>query len=184
MKETTHNKVKLSAVELIPPMNDTIHFSYIQWTEAVVADVFQIKCSWIFYDIHRKTSMLESLLDKAAGLKACKVIKKWLQHRFFPANVPNLLRKMFYASPPVAAYKYWKSSCRTSADRQILMDVPFSIFLLITSFDWRFTNAFEMFLKHYEALEGIMKDYFCSYYSGMDSRMHKMEGLILKLSVL
>ena len=30
MKETTHNKVKLSAVELIPPMNDTIHFSYIQ----------------------------------------------------------------------------------------------------------------------------------------------------------
>lgn len=128
--------------------------------------------------------MLESLLDKAPGLKAWKVIKKWLQHRFFSANVPNLLRKTFYTSPPVAAYRYWESSCRTSADRQILMDAPFSIFLLIASFEWRFTNAFEMFLKHYEVLQGIMKDYFCSCYSGMDSGMHKMEGLILKHGVL
>ena len=36
--------------------------------------------------------MLESLLNKVAGLKACNFIKKRLQHRFFPLIVTKFIR--------------------------------------------------------------------------------------------
>ena len=36
--------------------------------------------------------MLESLLNKVAGLKACIFIKKRLQHRCFPVNIAKFLR--------------------------------------------------------------------------------------------
>ena len=42
--------------------------------------------------IHKKTSVLESLFNKVASLKAWNLIKKRLQQRYFPVNVAKLLR--------------------------------------------------------------------------------------------
>ena len=53
------------------------------------ADVFQNRCSEKIRNIHRKTSVLESLFSKLAGLKACK---KRLQHNCFPVNIAKFLR--------------------------------------------------------------------------------------------
>ena len=47
------------------------------------------------YNIHRKTSALESQFNKVAGLEAYKFIKKRLQHRCFPVNIANLSRKLY-----------------------------------------------------------------------------------------
>ena len=41
---------------------------------------------------HRKTSVSESLLNKVARLKACKIIKKGIQHWCFPVNIEKFLR--------------------------------------------------------------------------------------------
>ena len=43
-------------------------------------------------NIHRETTVLESLFSKVASLEAYKFIKKRLQHRCFPVNFTNLLR--------------------------------------------------------------------------------------------
>ena len=40
--------------------------------------------------------MLESLINKVAGLKVCNVIKKRLQYRYFSMNIAKFLRKAFY----------------------------------------------------------------------------------------
>ena len=48
-----------------------------------------------FRNIHRKTPVMETLLNKVADLKACKFIKKWLQHRCFPKNTAKFLRTAF-----------------------------------------------------------------------------------------
>ena len=42
----------------------------------LLADVLQNRCSEKFRNFHRKTPMLESLFNKAAGLKAWNFIKK------------------------------------------------------------------------------------------------------------
>ena len=39
----------------------------------------------------QKIPVLESLYNKVAGLKACSVIKKRLQHRCFPVNIAKRL---------------------------------------------------------------------------------------------
>ena len=36
--------------------------------------------------------MVESLLNKVAGLQACNLIKKSLQHRYFPVDIAKCLR--------------------------------------------------------------------------------------------
>ena len=36
--------------------------------------------------------MLEFLINKVAGLKPAKLLKKRLQHRFFPLNIAEFLR--------------------------------------------------------------------------------------------
>ena len=43
--------------------------------------------------------------------------------------------------------------------------VYFSSSWLISSCDRGFTNDFDIPLKHFEVLEGFVKDYFCSNYS-------------------
>ena len=44
-------------------------------------------------NIHKKTPVLKSLLNKFAGRKPCKfTIKKGLQHRCFPVNIVKFLR--------------------------------------------------------------------------------------------
>ena len=45
-----------------------------------------------FLNIHRKTPVPQPLLNKFAGLEACKLVKKRLQHRCFPVNTEKFLR--------------------------------------------------------------------------------------------
>ena len=45
-----------------------------------------------YRNIHRKTPVFESLFNKVADLKACNIITKRLQPRFFPANIAKFLR--------------------------------------------------------------------------------------------
>ena len=60
------------------------------------ADVFQNRCSYEFRNIHRKTTVLESLLNKVVDLTDCNFIKKRLQHWCFPVNFAKFLRKAFF----------------------------------------------------------------------------------------
>ena len=48
------------------------------------SDILQKRCSGKFHNIHRKTTVLESLFNKVAGLTACNFIKRRL--RCFLAN--------------------------------------------------------------------------------------------------
>ena len=50
------------------------------------------KCSQKFRKFHMKTSLLESLLNKVAGIQVCNFIKKRLQHRYFPVKFAKFLR--------------------------------------------------------------------------------------------
>ena len=45
-----------------------------------------------FRKFDRKIPVLESLLNKVAGLEACNFIKKRLQHRYFPVKFAIFLR--------------------------------------------------------------------------------------------
>ena len=48
-----------------------------------------------FFDIHRKTPVLESLLI-SAGLETCNFIKKRLQHKCFPVNIAKIFKNSFF----------------------------------------------------------------------------------------
>ena len=65
-------------------------------TETAVRRFLQNRCSLKFSNIHRKTTVLESLLNKVAGLKACNFIRKRLQRKCFPLNIVNFLRTAFF----------------------------------------------------------------------------------------
>ena len=61
------------------------------------ADVFQnSRCSKKYCNIHWKTPVLKSLLNKNASLKACNFIKKRFQHICFPKNIAKYLRAAFF----------------------------------------------------------------------------------------
>ena len=45
-----------------------------------------------FLNIHRKTPVSEPLSNKFAGLQACNLIEKRLQHRCFPVDIEDFLR--------------------------------------------------------------------------------------------
>ena len=60
--------------------------------EAANRVVLWKSCSWTFRNIYRKTTVLEFLFNKVAGLKACKFSEKWLQRRCFPVNFAKCLR--------------------------------------------------------------------------------------------
>ena len=49
-------------------------------------------CSEIFQIFHRETPVLESFVNKAAGLRACNFIKRRVRHRYFPVKFAKLLR--------------------------------------------------------------------------------------------
>ena len=46
-------------------------------------------------NIHRKTSVLESLFNKFIGLQVCNFTKKRLQHKLFPVNIVNFKNTYF-----------------------------------------------------------------------------------------
>ena len=49
------------------------------------------RCSWKFRIFYRKPSVLESLFNKFADLRACHFIKKKLQRKCFPVKLEKLL---------------------------------------------------------------------------------------------
>ena len=57
--------------------------------KAVICRCFQNRCSKKFVYIHKKTPVLESLLNKVAGLRE-------LQHRCFPVNIAKFLRTAYF----------------------------------------------------------------------------------------
>ena len=57
----------------------------------------------IVRNIHKKKLVLESLFNRASGLKACKFIKKRIQHRWLLWIQWNFLNTFFYWVPPLAA---------------------------------------------------------------------------------
>ena len=70
------------------------------------ADVLQNRCSKKFRNIHRETTVLESLFSKATFIKACKFVKKRIQHRCFPVNIVKFLRTAFFVEHPCACVLY------------------------------------------------------------------------------
>ena len=61
---------------------------------------------------HWKTPMLESLLNKVAGLKAWNFIKKRLQHRYFPMKLAKFWRTLFLQN--ISGGCFWKLNCFSS----------------------------------------------------------------------
>ena len=51
-----------------------------------------------------KIYLLESLFVKASGPHVCKLIKKRLQHRYFPVKLGRFQEHFFYRTPPVAGF--------------------------------------------------------------------------------
>ena len=78
------------------------------------ANVFQNRCYQKFRNIHRKTSMLESVFNKVEGLKTCDFIKMRLQHTCFPVNTAKFLRTTFFTE-----------HLRTTASENFPKVVPF-----------------------------------------------------------
>ena len=72
----------------------TICHSILRWNKSKqsFANVLHNRCSEKSSKFHWKTSVLESLFNKVAGLKTCNIIKKRLQHRHFPAKFVKFLR--------------------------------------------------------------------------------------------
>ena len=74
-----------------------------QVSEAGVCKL-QIDCFLKFCKFHRKTSVSESLFNKAVGLKVCNFIKKRLQQSCFPVKLVKFLKTpFFYRGVSVAA---------------------------------------------------------------------------------
>ena len=59
--------------------------------------------------LHRKAFVLESLFNKVAGLRACNIIKKGLQHWCFPVSIAKHLyrRTLRTAASEKAMYAYF-----------------------------------------------------------------------------
>ena len=67
--------------------------SYIQ--KQPFADVPQNRYSQKFRNVHRKTTLQESLFNKIAVLKACNLIKKKFQQRCFLVNIAKYQDQLF-----------------------------------------------------------------------------------------
>ena len=69
---------------------------------------FEIGVLTVCY-IQRKTTVLESLFSKVVSLEAYKFIKKRLQHRYFPVNIANFLRKFYLKNTTGDCFCTWNS---------------------------------------------------------------------------
>ena len=73
------------------------------WQKQRFADVLQNRCSIKFHNIHRKTPVLKSPFNKVTGLKACNIVEKKLQYRFFSVKFAKFLRTIFFDRTPLVA---------------------------------------------------------------------------------
>ena len=82
---------------------------------------------------HRKTSVLESISNKAAGLKVCNSIKKRLQHSCLPMKLAKFLKTPFFTEE----FRWLLltfSSClhRSSPQKQVWLSA------INTRFSWKY----------------------------------------------
>ena len=83
-----------------------LHKEFLHPIKAAISDMF-IKLGVLKNrNIHRKTPVVESLFNTVAGLQACKLIKKKLQHRCFPENIAKFLRTAFLQNNYGGYFRY------------------------------------------------------------------------------
>ena len=91
------------------------------------ANVLQNMCSLKFCNIHKKRPALESLFNEVEGLWPCKLIKKRLQHRCFPANIAKFLKAAFLQDTFGGCF--WKGLLQPLLKHPLLIAVKFFIVL-------------------------------------------------------
>ena len=74
----------------------------VNWTKRQPPEVFYKKA--ILKNIHRKATVLESLLNKVARFHACSFIKKILQHRCFPVNIVKFFKNSDFKKHQLAVF--------------------------------------------------------------------------------
>ena len=74
---------------LFPVRSVSLHSLKIMNKFHFLRALLQNEFSWKFTNIQRKTTVLESLFNKAAGQTACHFIKRRVQRRFFLWNLWN-----------------------------------------------------------------------------------------------
>ena len=95
-----------------------IHFlnNFIQFWMQYVTTI-RISRSQMLFEIgvlkvcntHSETPVLDPLFSKVASLEAYKFIKKRLQHRCFPVNIANFLRKFYLKNTTGGCFCTWNS---------------------------------------------------------------------------
>ena len=129
-------------------------------TVAIIVTVFSILIQvWLITiklelnisKLQRKTPALESIFNKVhevSSLKACKLIKKLLQHRYFPWNFAKSLRTVFLKNASGGCLSYlakhkqnsekffclaYSSSCNLTPPISRVLICPQLIFCSLTS---------------------------------------------------
>ena len=74
------------------PMNLTNFELLLSWVRPHIRKTYIKKVFLKFRNIHKKTPLLESLLNNVAGLKSSNFFEKRLHHRYFPVNIAKFLR--------------------------------------------------------------------------------------------
>ena len=96
-------------------------------------------------NIHRKTSVLESLFNKAAGLQACNFTKKRLQHRSFSVSIAKFLRT------PILKYIYvadWIKYVKSRLFFYLLQIFSTHSFYYPHAFMWTMISSLYIFISH------------------------------------
>ena len=71
-----------------------------------------------------KTSVLESLFNKSADLKACNVIKKDTPTQMFPVNTANFLRTAFFIEHSDDCFCIQQTNTRNFCIQQLFVITP------------------------------------------------------------
>ena len=132
----------------------------------------EIKFSEKFRNIHRKTSVLESLFNKVTGLQACNFTKKRLQHRRFPENIANYFEKHLRTAASDSSYrlhKNWIKLFRNQNGLLFLLKHKMTLFYLLSFVFIRFNTR-----CHLPSLIAI----FCYSLSFVVTRRHSLSFFV------
>ena len=77
------------------PMNLTDFELLLSWVRPHIRKTYIKKVCSKFRNIHKKTPVLESLLNNVAGLKFSNFFEKSLHHRYFPVNIAKFYDNLF-----------------------------------------------------------------------------------------
>ena len=118
----------------------------------------------------QESTVLESLFNKVAGLKVCKLIKKRLQHGRFSLNISIFLEQLFLQNTSVGCFcnqnknfitqnSLWRFFFSTQHNRHkaALSTCVHTIYLLFQFLYHRLVNQ-NSFSLHYSKLHFIIQD--------------------------